>query len=159
MHVFCFSRRWTMHLSHQQTWDLITACSSGTFVCPRFSKNTKRSSMQTVFSMRTALRYFCFLLSFYSQLSLRQTPIRLALIRALSRTDWPDPSPVIETISLLIKLSNQISQILIRASVQRGDFFFFSRNSWKTPVSLSKWLVLQWSGRTLLTNGNEWYNI
>ena len=67
---FC---RWIMHLSHQQTWGLITACSSGTFVCPRFSKNTKRSSMLTVFSMRTVLRYFWIDYNLFSFIFLQST--------------------------------------------------------------------------------------
>jgi len=79
---FCFSCRWIMHLSHQQTWGLITACSSGTFVCLRFSKSTKRSSMQTVLSMRTVLRYFWIDYNLFSFIFLQSTLFKTDIYKA-----------------------------------------------------------------------------
>ena len=101
MKCMFFCCRWIMHLSHQQTWGLITACSSGTFVCPRFLKNTKKSSMQTVFSMRTVLRCFWIDYNLFSFIFLQSTLFKtdiymneagtniIVCLRALSiRQNW-----------------------------------------------------------------------
>ena len=59
------------------------------------------------------------------------------------------PIPIIMRISLLIKLTIQISQILNIMHKEAG----FS--SWKKPISLPKCLVRPWSDRPVLTFGKR----
>ena len=50
----------------------------------------------------------------------------------------------------LSKLSSQISQIL--NSMHEGDDFS-AKTLWKKPISFANWLIRQWSGQPVLTNG------
>ena len=60
--------------------------------------------------------------------------------------------PVAVIISLLIKTLRQDQSNTESYARRRWSF---SKNSWKKPILFSNWLVEQWSGRPVLSNGKR----
>ena len=64
-------------------------------------------------------------------------------------SDRPETIPFVFRIWLLNVKSIQQVQLNPKQYTQRR--WFFSYNSWKRPISFSKWLVLQWSRLVVLS--------